>query len=137
MNLSRLTGIATICLAAGAFALTSALPAAASHGGGGGAGEVRASGHCSASSVWKLKAKPDNGRIELELEIDTPRNGQAWAVGITDNTVRIFSGTRTTQAPSGSFEVELRAANRAGADSFVGSARNTRTGQTCTARVRL
>lgn len=135
MNLSRLVGITAISLATGAFALAGAGPAAAKGGGGG--GDVRASGHCSAASVWKLKAKPDNGRIDLELEIDTPRIGQAWAVGITDNRVRVFSGTRTTRAPSGSFTVELLAPNRAGADNFVGTARNTRTGETCTARVRL
>ncbi|MET3806736.1 hypothetical protein ABIB25_003756 [Nakamurella sp. UYEF19] len=134
MNLSRLTSIAAISLAAGAFALASATPAAAK---GGGAADVRASGHCSAGSVWKAKAKPDNGRIELEVEIDTNRVGQTWAVGITDNNVRVFSGSRITKAPSGSFAVDLLVPNRAGTDGFVGTARNSRTGETCVARVRL
>jgi hypothetical protein len=103
----------------------------------GGVGDVRASGACSATSHWKLKAKPDNGRIQLELEIDTNRVGQTWAVRIADNSVGVFTGNRVTLAPSGSFTVRLLTANRAGVDHFVGTARNTLTGETCTAGVNL
>ena len=134
MNVSRLSTLAAVSLTAGAIVLAGATPAAAAKGGG---GDVRASGTCSAGSVWKAKAKPDNGRIELEVEIDTHRVGQSWAVGITDNTVRVFTGKRVTAAPSGSFSVELLTPNRAGTDSFVGTARNASTGETCVARVRL
>jgi hypothetical protein len=134
MQLSRLSSIAAISLTAGVLALASATPAAAAKGGH---GDVRAAGTCSAGSVWKAKAKPDNGRIDLELEIDTRRIGQAWTVGITDNTVRVFTGKRVTAAPSGSFSIELLARNRAGVDTFVGTARNGSTGETCVARVRL
>jgi hypothetical protein len=93
------------------------------------------SGRCSAASHWKIKAKPDNGRMEVELEIDSNRNGQRWAVGIYDNRVRIFSGYRVTHAPSGSFSIEKLTRNRAGLDHFVGIARNVRTGEVCVARV--
>lgn len=103
----------------------------------GGASEVRASGACSVASHWKMKAKPDNGRLQLELEIDSNRNGQTWAVRITDNGVLRFAGNRVTLAPSGSFGVRLLTPNRAGVDHFVGTARNTRTGETCTARVNI
>lgn len=103
----------------------------------GGAVDVRASGRCSAASHWKMKAKPDNGRIQLELEIDTNRAGQTWAVRIADNGVLRFAASRVTLAPSRSFTVRLLTPNRAGVDHFVGTARNTRTGETCTARVNL
>ena len=63
------------------------------------------------------------------------RNGQIWTVAVRDNGVAVFSGRRVTKAPSGSFSVEFRTPNRAGADKFVGTARNTRTGEVCTARV--
>jgi hypothetical protein len=92
-------------------------------------------GKCSAGAVWKLKAKPDNGRMEVELEVDSNRNGQTWAVRITDNGVAVFSGKRVTHAPSGSFSIEFRTANRSGRDAFVGTARDVRTGQLCPARV--
>jgi hypothetical protein len=103
----------------------------------GGAGAVTASGACSASSHWKIKAKPDNARNEVELEIDSNRNGQTWAVRITDNGAQIFAGSRVTLPPSGSFSVRKLTANRAGVDHFVGTAKNARTGETCTARVNL
>jgi hypothetical protein len=93
--------------------------------------EVRTSGRCSAGTVWKLKAKPDDGRLEVELEIDSNRNGQRWSVAIADNGVRVFTGTRTTAAPSGSFEVERHIANRAGSDRITASATNPRSGERC------
>ena len=134
MTHSRISTIFAASVAAAAIAVGAAGTAAAQGGGG---GDVRATGSCSAGSVWHVKAKPDDGRIQLELEIDTHRAGQTWTVAITDNATRIFTGNRATTAPSGSFSVELRTANRAGTDRFVGTTRNVRTGETCTARVSL
>ena len=51
-------------------------------------------GSCCGQSDWKLKVKPDNGRIELEFEVDSNVNGQSWNVRIKQNGVRIFSGSR-------------------------------------------
>ncbi len=99
--------------------------------------EVRKSGHCSAATVWKLKAKPDDGRLEVELEVDSNRNGQRWSVAIADNGARVFTGSRTTHAPSGSFEVERKIANRAGTDRITALARNARTGERCYGGVAL
>lgn len=96
---------------------------------------AKASGTCSMGSHWKMKAKPDNGRMELELEVDSNRNGQRWSVRITDNRHLIFTGTKVTVAPSGSFEVRRLTTNRAGIDHFVGVARNPRTNEVCVARV--
>lgn len=98
---------------------------------GGNDREARRSGHCSAVAVWKLKAKTDDGRLEVEFEVDSNRNGQRWSVAINDNRVRVFTGARTTVAPSGSLEVERRIANRAGRDRITASARNVRTGERC------
>src|SRR5690349_7253907 len=77
---------------------------------------VQRTGSCSGSADWKLKAKQDDGRIEVEFEVDSNRNGQAWAVRPKRDGVLFMSGTRTTLAPSGSFEVERKIANRAGSD---------------------
>ena len=98
---------------------------------GGNDRELRRSGHCSAASVWKLKAKTDDGRLEVEFEVDSNRNGQRWSVAINDNGVRVFTGARTTVAPSGSFEVERHIANRAGSDRITASATNAKTGERC------
>ena len=96
---------------------------------------MRTSGTCSQGATWKLKAKTDDGRLEVELEVDSNRVGQSWSVRLKDNGVLVWSGTRTTLAPSGSFEVERRIANRAGTDTITAYARHAASGQTCSARL--
>ncbi len=97
---------------------------------------VTNSGSCSVASVWKLKAKADNGRIEVEFEVDTPTTGQAWGVVLRNDGRVVHRGTYTTQAPSDSFTVERRIRNTAGADRIKADAVNLVTGETCTGAVR-
>jgi hypothetical protein len=94
-------------------------------------GDVIRTGACSNRSDWKLKLSPEDGRIEVEFEIDTPRVGQTWNVTIKKNGNKIFTGQRTTKAPSGSFTVRQVTSNPAGTDSFVGRAVNLTTGEVC------
>ena len=100
-------------------------------------GDVKATGTCTAGSRWELKAGPRNGGIETEYEVDSNRVGQSWTVRISDNGVQVFAGTRTTLAPSGSFSVSRRIANRAGTDRITATAVNARTGERCTGTVRV
>jgi len=97
--------------------------------------EVRSSGTCSSGATWKLEAKTDDGRIQVELEADSNRVGQTWSVRLKDNGVLVYSGTAKTGAPSGSFSVGRRIANRAGTDTITATATRTATGQTCSARL--
>ena len=99
--------------------------------------DVRNAGSCSAASDWKLKAKPDDGAIEVELEVDSNVVGQTWSFTIKDDGVKVATGTRTTTGPSGSFSVERTVPDRAGADRFVATARNAATGEKCRATVTL
>ena len=101
----------------------------------GGSPAVQARGACAGGGVWKLKAKHDNGRIQVEYEVDTNRVGQLWRVGLTDNTHRIFLGNKRTTAPSGSFTVRVLTANRAGTD--VIRAHATLGSRVCGGTVRL
>jgi hypothetical protein len=120
-----------------ASALTASAASASSGSGKGGGGDVRASGSCSSGGTWKLKAKHDNARIEVEAEVDTNRVGQTWSWRITDNGVGVASGTARTVAPSGSFSVERLIANRAGTDRIALRATNAATGQVCSGTVSL
>lgn len=105
----------TAALTASVVALTGvSLVGPAAHAGGDD-NRVTRGGPC-ASGVWKLKVKPDDGRLEVEFEIDTNRRGQKWRVRISDNGQRIFKGTRMTAGRSGSFSVERKIANRPGTD---------------------
>lgn len=97
--------------------------------------EVRRSGSCSGSTDWKIKAKPDDGRIEVQAEIDSNRNGQTWRWRLRHNGLLVDSGRSTTQPPSGSFEVERRTRNAAGPDSF--RFRAVHGDEVCVARVTL
>jgi hypothetical protein len=85
-------------------------------------------GKCSAGSSWKLKAKPDDGGIETEFEVDQNRIGRRWSVVLSRNGSVVFRGTRRTTAPSGSFEVRKVLA---GGGRITATARALATGETC------
>jgi hypothetical protein len=83
------------------------------------------------SAAMKLKASPENGKIEIEFEVDSNRNGQSWKVKLHQNGNLIYSKTKVTKAPSGSFTSRKVTANAAGTD--VISARATSpAGKVCT-----
>jgi hypothetical protein len=119
----------------GGFALAAAMLLSVAPGAEASRAAVTHRGSCSAASDWKLKAKHDGGRIELDFEVDSNVVGQTWNVAIRQDGTRIFKGTRVTKAPSGSFEVRRRPADTAGPDRFVVRAKNRATGETCVGRV--
>jgi len=101
-----------------------------------GGSAVTKSGTCAGGNThYTLKAKHDNGLIEVEWEVDSNRAGQVWTVRLRDNGALFFSANRTTKAPSGSFTVHRNTANRAGSDTI--RARSVHGAQTCVARVTL
>jgi hypothetical protein len=122
MNTS--THIVSVAIAAAAMA-TPALPASAN------SADVVRSGGCSLNADWKLKASPENGRIEVQGEVDSNKVGQSWNWRIVHNGSLSASGAATTKAPSGSFEVRRLLVNFAGSDSIVFRASNPRSGETC------
>jgi hypothetical protein len=120
----RALGLLALVLVGGAIV---AMPATAAAK----AGDVIRTGACSNNSDWKLKLSPENGKIEVEFEVDTPKAGQDWNVRIKKNGNVIWSGVRTTNEASGSFTVRRVTGNPAGSDSFVGRAVNQTTGEIC------
>jgi hypothetical protein len=88
-------------------------------------------GSCSGSTDWKLKAGPEDGRIEVEGEVDSNRNGQTWRWRLRHNGSLSARGTATTHGPSGSFEVRRVVVNATGTDHLVFRARNPQTGEVC------
>ena len=124
-TMSRLVSASVLTLGITVFTL----PAVANDG------DVIRRGGCSGASDWKLKASPENGRIEVEAEVDSNRNGQTWNWRLKHNGVVRATGQATTKAPSGSFEVRRVLRNRAGTDTFVFRAVNPRTDEVCRGRV--
>jgi hypothetical protein len=99
--------------------------------------DVRSGGKCSGSSTSKIKAKARDGKLEIEFEVDQNKNGVPWKVKIKDNGDVRFRGTAKTKAPSGSFSIETRIPDQAGADSIKGIGRSKRTGERCVAKVKI
>lgn len=139
MSKLTFTAIAVFAAMLVAFASTAAAsggnddPRGDDHGGKAGRAIVK-SGTCSAASHSKLKAKADNGRLETEFEVDQNRVGKRWRVTIVKNGSTVFRGIRTTQAPSGSFEVHRLLAGAAGSR-IVATAKSLSSGETCRAAI--
>lgn len=124
---------ATTLIATTTFAVLGAAPAHA----GDDDREVIRHGSCSGSTDWKMKAKADDGRIEVESEIDSNRTGQVWHWTLRHDGNVAADGRSTTRGRSGSFEVERKTRNAAGTDAFRFRAVNRATGEVCVARVRF
>lgn len=99
--------------------------------------DVRRRGMCSGSSTWKLKVGTDDGMLDGEYEVDQNVNGQAWRVRLWHDGELFKTVRKTTQAPSGSFEVDFRTPNHSGTDAFRARARNLGTGEICKGSLRF
>ena len=128
MSSTRLFALAALALA---VAAVTAAPLASAKDGNG----VRVRGACTQGSTSKLKLSREDGRIEIEFEVDQNRNGVRWRVTLLRNGSRVASTTATTRAPSGSFEVRRLVAR--GAATARVTAVATRPGERCNARAAI
>jgi hypothetical protein len=95
-------------------------------------GDVLVRGACTGPSSSKLKLSEEEGRIEVEFEVDQNRNGVRWTVTLRRPTTLLVRTTRVTRGPSGSFELRRVVGNRVGSDRII--ARATRSsGEVCRA----
>jgi hypothetical protein len=90
-------------------------------------------GSCSSGATWKIKAKPDDGRLEVEAEIDSNRVGQTWTWVLRHNGSVSARGASRTTGRSGSFEVERKTVDAPGVDTF--RFRAVHDGAVCVARL--
>ena len=67
-------------------------------------------GNCSGRADWKLKASPEDGRIEVEGEVDSNVNGQTWKWRMLHNGNVSARGTATTMVGCTSCSSPLRPA---------------------------
>jgi hypothetical protein len=118
-----------------AIAALALVPAAASAKHGGDRG-VRVAGTCGHGATSQLKLKNDGGVIEVEFEVDQNRVGKRWHVTLVRDGKVVYRGQRTTAAPSGSFSVERRIRNLAGADRITARGAGPN-GLTCVASATL
>ena len=122
MNRNRTTGLVAFAALA-AVALPA--PAVAKDG------DVIRRGSCSAGADWKLKASPEDGRIEVEGEVDSNQKGQTWKWRLVHNGSVTARGTATTTGPSGSFDVRRVVVNLEGDDNLRFRARHPDSDERC------
>jgi hypothetical protein len=120
-------GIGAVTLVLAVAALTAAPVSMAKRG------DVLRPGTCTGATTSKIKLSDEDGRIEVEFEVDQNRNGVRWTVTIFRGGTRIARLARVTRPPSGSFEARIVAANRPGRDTFRARAVSP-TGEICVAR---
>ena len=120
----------------GTLSLVLVIAVSASAAAAKGGTRVETAGSCSAAAGWKLSAKSDDGRIETEFQVDANRVGKRWRVTLIRNGSIVFSGIRTTVAPSGSFTVRRLLAGPA-SGRIVASAAALDGGQRCRAQLSL
>ena len=116
-----------------AAAATALLLPALSSGSGGDDREVRKAGDCNGSSSSKIKVKEDDGRLEVEFEVDQNRDGVTWKVKIKDNGDVVHKGQEVTRGPSGSFSLEQKIDDRSGADRIKAVGRERSGDERCVA----
>ncbi len=102
-------------------------PAHADSGGGDGT-RVTRTGTCAGAARWKIKADGDDGRIEVEAEIDSNRSGQRWTWTLLHDGSRSAHGRARTAGSSGSFSVERTVVDAAGSRRRSRSERRTASG---------
>jgi len=95
-------------------------------------GDVLVRGTCTSSTTSKLKLSEEDGRIEVEFEVDQNRNGVRWSVVLRRPTTVLVRTTRITRAPSGSFELRRVVADLAGRDRITARATSP-SGEVCRA----
>jgi hypothetical protein len=92
--------------------------------------DVDRRGSCVRSSDWRLKASPDDGRIEVRAEVDSPRRGQVWRWRILHDGYTSAKGKARTRG-GGSFRVERTMVDARGRDRIGWRAVNQKTGERC------
>ena len=95
-------------------------------------GDVLVRGTCTGATTSKLKLSEEDGRIEVEFEVDQNRNGVRWTVTLRRPTTLLVRTTRVTRGPSGSFELRRVVGNRAGSDRIIARAARS-SGEVCRA----
>jgi hypothetical protein len=96
-------------------------------------GDIERPGTCSGASSAKLKLSPENGRIEVEFEVDQNRVGVRWDVVLKRNGERAATARPTTRGPSGSFDLRRVLADGSGPDNVFAKAVSP-SGETCRAQ---
>lgn len=99
-------------------------------------GDVIARSQGTGGSTCKLKASPQNGRIEVEYELDQARPGHRWQIVLKKNKRRILRTTQTVNI-QGNIELRKLTGDGPGRERISARARNLLTGERCKVSLRF
>ena len=91
---------------------------------------------CAGANV-KLEAERDDGRHEVQVDIDNGQRGERWRVKLFQNGDRFVNVVRTVGGDDRDIDLDRDRRNTAGTDTYKLRAKNLRTGGACTLRVTL
>ena len=97
------------------------------------ASSINLTAACSKGSLGNLQVqREDTGRLSIDVGVDMTRHtaGIPWTFKVTDNGSIVASGTARTIG-DGSFSVSKLLWPKGGANHFVFTAKNLKTGETC------
>ena len=94
-------------------------------------GDIIRRGQCANGIKTKLKAGPENGRIEVEYELDNAAPGEIWQIILRKNGKVILRTNKRTNAV-GDLEVRKVTSNSSGSDRIEARARRSGGGAVCT-----
>jgi hypothetical protein len=90
-------------------------------------------GHCSGAADWEIEVYHEDGRVEVEFEVDHSRSGATWTWTMKNDGYQFAHGKATIKSHRDSFSVSRLSANGPGHDHIVVRAVNAATGQVCRA----
>jgi hypothetical protein len=90
-------------------------------------------GHCSGAADWEIEVYHEDGRVEVEFEVDHSRSGSAWTWTMKNDGTEFAHGKARIKAHRDSFSVSRLTVNGPGHDHIVVRAVNVATGQVCRA----
>ncbi len=99
------------------------------------ASAVEKRGGCSQGKAhYEFDVEKDDGRFEVDFEVDSNVRGQTWRLTLHHDGKRVFRDVRTTNR-EGEVGFERNRPNTAGRDAFRAKAVNLGNGEVCTARI--
>jgi hypothetical protein len=90
-------------------------------------------GHCSGAADWEIEVYHEDGRVEVEFEVDHSRSGATWRWTMKNDGTVFAHGKAKIKAHRDSFSASRLTANGPRHDHIVVRAVNVATGQVCRA----
>ena len=107
-----------------------ATPAVAQPSPNGGAGTIVTTGVCDAGSTWTVSGRSRFLRVVVVARVDTDTPRQRWVLRLKQNQRNVVAKSRKS-TKRGVVKVKGRVRNQPGPDTFMFTARNRTTAETC------